>query len=187
MVELVDGGAEGALGREGADMELVEDALLPGAAAPAGRRATDRPAGSIDLARSVHVLGLEAGGGIGHREAVLEPEAVAGAGRRRPRPWPRASRPRRPIIAIGSLPSISRRDDLLLGRPEAKEDAVLLQARPERQRADKSRRGGIGSAEKRWAEVWIACHWSPPCSVGPDNAAPAPRFRRRRRLIRNVS
>ena len=45
MVELVDRGAEGALRREGADVQFVDDRLLPGAAAPAVVAPGDRPPG----------------------------------------------------------------------------------------------------------------------------------------------
>src|SRR3954470_1514156 len=81
MVEPVDGGAEGALGREGADVQLIDDPLLPRAAAPI-RIAPSMGSGVDHLARPMYVLGLVAGGRVGHAQPVRQHEAVARAGAR---------------------------------------------------------------------------------------------------------
>src|SRR4051812_44481840 len=81
MVKPVDGGAEGALGREGADVQFIEDRLLPRAAAPI-RIAPSMGSGVDHLARPMHVLGLVAGGRVGHAQPVREGETVASAGAR---------------------------------------------------------------------------------------------------------
>src|SRR5690242_506659 len=81
MVEPVDGGAEGALGREGADVQLIDDRLLPRAAAPV-RIAPNMSSGVDHLARSMHVLGLVAGGRVGHALPAWEGETVRRAGAR---------------------------------------------------------------------------------------------------------
>ena len=74
MVELLDRGGEGARRREGADVELVEHRLSPGAT---GKVVVPRERGRVDhLARPVHVLRLEAAGGVGHQQPVIDPEAV---------------------------------------------------------------------------------------------------------------
>jgi hypothetical protein len=79
VVELADGGAEGALRREGADVQLVDHRLIPGPAAPDGVT-PGMGEGGDHLARSVHVLGLVAGGRVGHAQPVRQHEAVACAG-----------------------------------------------------------------------------------------------------------
>ena len=81
MVELVDRGAERALGREGADMQFVENRLVPGPAAPPrigpaiGRRVDH-------LARSVDIVGLIARRRIGNAHAVRQHETIARTGAR---------------------------------------------------------------------------------------------------------
>jgi hypothetical protein len=76
-VEAVDGGVEGAGLGEGADVELVDHRLLPGAAGPVGLPVEG---GVGERARAVHVAGLGAGGGVGHGHAVGEDEGVGCAG-----------------------------------------------------------------------------------------------------------
>ena len=79
VVQPIDGGAERARGREAADVQLVEHGLVPGLAAPGLVAPPVR--GRVDhLARAVDVLRLEARGGIGHQQAVGQPEAVERAG-----------------------------------------------------------------------------------------------------------
>ncbi|MHC2695560.1 hypothetical protein ACVME9_008051 [Bradyrhizobium liaoningense] len=80
MVELVDHGTVGALGREGADMSLDQHRLFPGTAAPFARAPYEGVV--IDhLARAEHVLGLEGRSRIRHVDLVVDPELVGTAGR----------------------------------------------------------------------------------------------------------
>ena len=80
-------GGEGAVRREGADVQLVDHQV-----APARRRASGgRPgeASRVDhLRRPVHAVGLDARGGIGERALAVEPVPVAVAGARRRRASP---------------------------------------------------------------------------------------------------
>ena len=79
MVELADRGAERALRRKGADVQLVDDRLLPGAAAPAD--VAPSVGRWIDhLARPVHVLRLIARGRVGNAQAVRQHEAISRTG-----------------------------------------------------------------------------------------------------------
>ena len=81
MAELADGRAKGAFRREGADVQLVDDRLLPWAAGP-GVVAPDIGGRIDDHAGAVHVLRLMARSRIGNPQAVRQDEAVARAGTR---------------------------------------------------------------------------------------------------------
>ena len=79
VVELRNRCTKRALGRKGADVQLVDDRLLPGTAAPAGiapqvGRRVD------DLARPVHVLRLIPRGRVRDAELVRQNEAVSCTG-----------------------------------------------------------------------------------------------------------
>ena len=78
MVEPPDRRRERSLGRKGANVQLVDDGLGPGAAgepvAPVERRRVDH------LARPVHVVGLEAARRIGDQHPVRQSEPITRAG-----------------------------------------------------------------------------------------------------------
>ena len=76
MIEMLDGGVEGALGGEGADVQLVDHGALellsgPVAVGPGEGRGVDEFAGGV------HAVGLPAAARIGHRLAAVEAEGVA--------------------------------------------------------------------------------------------------------------
>ena len=77
-IERADGGVERALGREGADVELVEDEV---AHAPRAARVLPGEGARIDhLRRAVHAVRLRARGGIGAAPLAVEHVPVARAG-----------------------------------------------------------------------------------------------------------
>ncbi len=127
VIELVDGRAEGALGREGADMQLEDDGLFPRTAAPV-RRAPLVGRVIDDLARAHHVVGLERRGGIGNLEPAIDAESIMRAGTRiRERecvPAVRLRRHRRGAIG-NELDRFRRR------RPQSKRRAGGGEFRPE--------------------------------------------------------
>ena len=78
MRELLDRRLEGALGGEGADVELVEDVTLERQPGPAGVVPGERP--GVHHARGpVHALRLPARDGVGARRTSIEHEEVVGA------------------------------------------------------------------------------------------------------------
>ena len=81
MVEPAYGGTERALGRERADVQLVEDGLRPAAALPA-RVAPDVGCGIDHLARPMDILRLMAGSRVRHERAIRQHEPVTRAGTR---------------------------------------------------------------------------------------------------------
>ena len=79
MVELADRGAKRALRRKGADVQFVDDRLLPGAAAPAG--VAPGIGRRIDhLARPVHILRLITRGRVRDAQAIRQHEAISRTG-----------------------------------------------------------------------------------------------------------
>ena len=79
MVELLDHLAIRPALREGAGVGLDQHGLFPGPSAPIPR--TPFVSAVIDhLARTEHILGLEARGGIGHVDLAVDAELVARAG-----------------------------------------------------------------------------------------------------------
>src|SRR5260370_27706345 len=79
MAELAYRGPKGALRRKGPDVQLVDNRLFPGAAAPAGIAPDVGP--RVDhLARPVHILRLIARGRVGNAQAVRKHEAISRAG-----------------------------------------------------------------------------------------------------------
>ena len=79
MIELGNRSTERALGRKGADVQLVDDSFLPGPAAPA--RAAPSVGDGIDhLARPVHVFRLIARGRVWHAKAIRQDEAISRTG-----------------------------------------------------------------------------------------------------------
>ena len=79
IVQPLDRGREGALGREGADMQFVDHRLVPRPAAP-GLIGPDEARRIDHFARAVHVVGLMARRRVGHPQPVVELEHVARAG-----------------------------------------------------------------------------------------------------------
>ena len=135
MVQLSDRGPEAAFGRERADVGLVHHRFGPGPAAPAAVGPAE--GGGVDhLARSMHVLGLEARSRVGHAQAVGQFVAVAATGPSRvgfelvP-----AVRPGRQRDRLG--PSLQPEQHALAGRGEEAEThaAVRLDGRAEREGA----------------------------------------------------
>ena len=77
--QALDGGAEGAFRREGADVQFVEHGLLPRPALPADIAPGIAPVVD-DHRRSVDIVPLRMGGGIGNFCAVGKAEPVGRAG-----------------------------------------------------------------------------------------------------------
>ena len=120
VIELVDGGAVGALLGEGPDMGLDQHGLGPGPSAPVGGppcilRVVDHLAGAEDVVR------LEGGCGVGHVDLVVDPEFVTRA-RGKPRDISR-----KPAIGAALHGAALREHEIdALGRrrPQPKRNAV---------------------------------------------------------------
>ena len=127
MVELARGRGEGAFRGEGADVQLIEDDVVPRPArpglAPAIGLMVDR------LARPVHVLRLEAGCRIGNARPVGELEPIEGA---RPDPLDEALEETAvsPLHRNRRAPAFEREAHPLLRRgPEPEENAAVFKRR----------------------------------------------------------
>ena len=120
-VQPVDGGAEGPVSREGPDMQLADDRLLPGAPAPVCRPGILRAG---DERRAVHVPFLPAGGRVGDHASVRKHEGVGRLfGGVECRLEPALARgPHRQVGAVQAQPE--RR---VVGRPEAEPHAAVRQ------------------------------------------------------------
>ena len=78
VLEMIADAVEGAAPREGADVQLVEHRLVPGAAAPLAAPLVGL---GVDEDRwPVHIAGLGAGGGVGDMRPAGRREGVFGAG-----------------------------------------------------------------------------------------------------------
>ncbi len=79
MIEPLFDASKGALRAEGADVQLVDHGLVPGAATP-GVVVPFECRGVDDLTRSVNVVGVTPRGGIGHLGFAIDPVAIAASG-----------------------------------------------------------------------------------------------------------
>src|SRR5215218_11235385 len=78
VVELFLDTGEGSFGGKGADVQLVQDDLLPGASLPVLVPPSER-SGIHDLARAVHAVGLASGGRVWNLLSAVDAETVARA------------------------------------------------------------------------------------------------------------
>src|SRR5262249_25604070 len=127
LVEPLDGAAEGADRREGADVQLEKRCCFPRPPAPVGRL----PSIFVmidDLARTGNIFWLEMRGRVGHGEMIIYAEFVERAGS--------CARDRDLVPAVGvalhrMCPVENDVDALCGGRPESKGYAVRRQFGPE--------------------------------------------------------
>ena len=119
-----------AFGREGADMQFIDDGLFPAAPAPGavlpgiGLRVNH-------LTGAMHVVGIEARGRIGHARAAGQGVAVTvagpGAGQRQPVPAVFVARHR--VRARAGAGPVLQRDLVEAGRPQCEAHASAVQHR----------------------------------------------------------
>ena len=125
IIEFFDAAGERAGGSERADVQLVEDDLLPRPAAPVGM--APAVGGRIDhLAGAMHVVRLRARGGIGNQQIAVDAKPIAGAGTnsRDDELVPTAIASRHGDLTRGITALQAEFDALGIRRPQAEADAV---------------------------------------------------------------